>query len=300
MANDNAGDFRLIERLDGSNYSAWSWKLKILMRERGLWGVIDGSEVVEMDEEGHPKNATRVESMKVKEAKAYMTICMALGDAAIAQVRDTETAKQVWEVLKKTYEATGFSSILTLHRQLSAVKMTEGDSMAGHIDKIKTIWRQMETAGAVLDKRQLVYTLITSLPASYDPLVMTLDGFEEKLDLEFVARRLLQEEARRRVNPPSDEMALLSSFRRTTIKDGMQYNSKQGRGQGWSDERKKKRCFYYDQAGHFIRDCRKKKEDLKRGESSEVNLVEEDEELPKVYGLMAVIKGEDGESSTIS
>ncbi|KAJ7562372.1 hypothetical protein O6H91_03G066800 [Diphasiastrum complanatum] len=68
----------------------------------------------------------------------------------------------------------------------------------------------------------------------------------------------------------------------------------------WEEKKSKKKCFYCDQVGHVIRDYQKKKDDLRWGKSSEMNLVEEDEETPKGYGLMVVIKDPESQSCASS
>jgi len=53
--------------------------------------------------------------------------------------------------------------------------------------------------GKVLDDDKLLTILTLSLPDSYEPLVMALQSWTDIITLDVMARRLLQESARRHV-----------------------------------------------------------------------------------------------------
>ena len=68
-----------IEHLNGSNYKSWKYNVKLLLMERGLWGIANGTEKApEIKEE----DAAKDENVKVKKAwqlrsdKAYSIVAL--------------------------------------------------------------------------------------------------------------------------------------------------------------------------------------------------------------------------------
>lgn len=83
-----------------------------------------------------------------------------------------------------------------------------------------------------------MYTLLNSLPMSYDPLVMTLEGYEGRLEIAQVTQRLLQEEYRRKAFQPQEELVLISSTKALSVK-GSRKEDQAESSEGWKDNKKK-------------------------------------------------------------
>ena len=51
-----------IEKLNGRNYQSWKYNMKLVLMEKGLWGIADGSEVkVEVAADADAKTRTASE-----------------------------------------------------------------------------------------------------------------------------------------------------------------------------------------------------------------------------------------------
>src|ERR1700755_560532 len=84
-----------IEKLDGTNYHVWKFKMQLVLEDKELFGVIDGTDV---------KTEGSVEWVK-RDKKARVTICLALSDSILATVRSCDTALSVWEKLASIFES---------------------------------------------------------------------------------------------------------------------------------------------------------------------------------------------------
>src|SRR3979411_743647 len=79
------------------------------------------------------------------------------------------------------------------------MKMYEGDSMQEHINKIKGLQDKITSMGGKLEEEDILTVLLSSLPESYETLVISLES-QDPLTEKQVIIRLLHEEARRKGN----------------------------------------------------------------------------------------------------
>ena len=70
-----------VEPFDGSNYGLWSYKMKMYLMSKGLWGAIAGDET----------------TSKVKEQQVHAAIVLNLSDSQLMHVIDSATARDAWE-----------------------------------------------------------------------------------------------------------------------------------------------------------------------------------------------------------
>ena len=68
-----------VEPFDGSNYVLWSYKMRMYLKSKGLWGVVSG--------EGMPD--------AVKEQQAHAAIALNLSDSQLMHVIGATSARDV-------------------------------------------------------------------------------------------------------------------------------------------------------------------------------------------------------------
>src|SRR5262245_26946566 len=61
----------VIEKFDGKNFHLWKFKIQIVLEDKDLWSIVDGSEPRPEDQK-----ETKVWDKRAK--KAFMTICLNL------------------------------------------------------------------------------------------------------------------------------------------------------------------------------------------------------------------------------
>ncbi len=218
-----------IEKLDGTNYHVWKFKMQLVLEDKELFGFIDGTDV---------KAEGSAEWVK-RDKKARVTICLALSDSILAAVRSCETALSVWEKLASIFESKSLVNRLFMRRKLLTMKMSEGDALSTHINSIKTLSEQLAAVGAQVSEEDLVMTLLMSLPSSYEHFITALESVSEsELTYDYVVAKLMNYDLRKKENgaPSSNEAALV-----------MQQKS----------DVSKLTCFYCKESGHFKRDCPK-------------------------------------------
>ena len=100
------------DKLNGSNWNTWKFQMKHLLLAKGLWGLVDGSEVLADDA------TTAVQALfRLRLQKAFSTIVLAIDSAQLYLITSSEEPKQAWDVLRKHFERETLASKLFLKMQ---------------------------------------------------------------------------------------------------------------------------------------------------------------------------------------
>ena len=169
-------------RLNGSNYGAWKFKMKLLLVQKGYWNSVLGKE-----------NSKEAESI---DQKALAVIGLGVCDDQIVHIQDAKTSKEAWDSLAKVYENSGTANKMYLQEQLMNSKMEEGTSAKAHIEHLRRIVGQLGTLGVKISDEQYILTLLRSLPGRFESLVVTLENLVDTLKVEDIHARILREESR--------------------------------------------------------------------------------------------------------
>jgi hypothetical protein len=101
-----------IEKLNGSNFQNWKFKIQMILEEQELWNIVCGKEVLAQGAGDDDKA-----KFDKKDRKAMITICLSIDDKHIPIVRDSKTAKEAFESLTKQYEERGHAQKLYLRKK---------------------------------------------------------------------------------------------------------------------------------------------------------------------------------------
>lgn len=226
-----------IEKLGDHNWPLWKFKINLILGEKGL------SDVVKSGRPAQPTN-----DWISKDGIAQSVIGLALEDTQLCHVIGKATAKEMWDALQSHHERKSMCGKVFLMRKLISLRMPERGSMAEHLSEITLLHNRLAGIGETMTDHWLVSIILSSLPESYNALIMSLESRpEDELSLDFVRGRLL-DEWRRRCGGDS-------------------------RGGGGAEQpqralqtgtKSKQKCHYCGKEGHFKRDCRKWMQDQQR------------------------------------
>ncbi|KRY97002.1 hypothetical protein T4B_3538, partial [Trichinella pseudospiralis] len=112
--------------------------------------------------------------------------------------------------------------------------------MTAYIDRITGIADQLESIGKLLDNETVGGIILGGLPIEFQPLILGIQGSNQKITVEFVKGLLLQNNVQQLVLPlPKDEnCAFVSQSAKEKVK-----------------ERCNRRCFKCKQTGHILAKC---------------------------------------------
>ena len=175
-----------IEKLDRNNWNTWKFQMKRLLMAKGLWNLVDGSEVLASE-----ATAALFQS---RLHKAFSTIVLAMDSAQLYLVTSCEEPKQAWNALKNHFERETLANKLLLKKQYFRSEMKEGTSVDQHLRHMKDITDKLAAIGAPISEEDQVVTLLGSLPRSFATLVTAIEARMDGVSLDYVQQALIHEE----------------------------------------------------------------------------------------------------------
>jgi len=305
MAQNTADVFGILaqeDKLDGTNYSLWSFMIKNLLVAKNLWNYVSGAEARPVQvapatppQQGRyqaallapaaaPQAPTPEQSRwDSRDAQALSLIALSVKRSIIPHIRSCRTSQAAWEILEHMYQARNEARVAFLKRELLHLCMDEGDSMQDHLTKIQDLREQLLNIDEIISDAEMVTTVLNSLPSSYlgfhTSLHLSMRGNAVPLSFQELVGLLLQEEqTRKNVMQRGGDQALFAKNKGKGKSNA--YKPKSETGQPSNKEKddaqkpkKKGKCHYCKKPGHYIDECYKRIAKEKKKESG--NSVEE-------------------------
>lgn len=216
-------------KLNDQNYGIWKFKMRLLLTREKLLQVVT---------QPKPENANA--EWISKDEKAQALIGLALEDSQLIHVIQLTSSKAMWDALQGYHERASLSSKIHVMRQMFAARMPEGGNMGDHLQHLSSLRLRLMALGEELKDPSFVALMLSSLPKSYDGLIVALESRPDAdLTVDFVKGKLLDEGRRRAQEGEKEEQALFSSAVS-------------------NNKRKEKVCYYCKKEGHYKRDCKKR------------------------------------------
>ena len=233
-----------IDKLDSSNWMTWKFQIKHLLLAKDLWGLVDGTEVLQDD-----ASAQQRADFNKRSQKAFSTMVMSVSSSQLYLITSYEEPRRAWTALRNHFERDTLVNKLILKKQYFRMEMTEGTSMEAHIKTMKELTDRLAAINAPIAEEDQVVTLLGSLPPSYSTLVTALEA-RDAVTLSYVQQSLIREEQRlKESNTQHTGLDKVSGIGRALIG---KYDGQTNKG-----HRNKKVCYLCGEIGHFRKDCPK-------------------------------------------
>ena len=143
--------------------------LKHLLLAKDLWGLIDGTEILQDDASAHQR-----EDFSKKSQKVFSTMVMSVSLPQLYLITSYEELRRAWIALRNHFERDILVNKLILKKQYFRMEMAEGTSMEAHIKTMNELTDGLAAINAPIAEEDQVITLLGSLPPSYSTLVTAL------------------------------------------------------------------------------------------------------------------------------
>lgn len=257
-----------IKQFDGTGYSNWEFRMKLLLEHHG---------VLEMLSTIPPVEPTEHATFKKSDVKARNLIVNCLADNVLEVIKEKTTAKEIIDTLRGIYVQSGVASQVQLQRRLRNLKYSGKSALSEFLlDYEKTV-SELRNCGGTIQETEVISQLLAAMPDCYQGVVTALDVIFSQdvkaVSLEFVKSKLLMEEARQSKfsdHSGSSEQGETAFAARGNWqqRQGPKGNKKNGRpNKFWY------KCYNCGVRGHKKMDCPKL-----RNQTQNCNLTEQDDD----------------------
>lgn len=274
MSDEEKGDpFRMrIQSLNAHNYFVWSNEMEILLRGKGLWRYVS--------DENAPMET--MSSNKKDLALAYLM--MSIDASCKGTVMTLRDPFEVWQKLKKSYQAVSEAAIDGKLTKLQQIRMGVNEAVIKYSNRIENLVNELEAAGHCVSSLEKKRALLRGLRSEFLVVAQVIrttgQGYTEAVS------QLIVHESNSEVTVSDSTTALLTPQRN---------------GDNW---KKKKKCFHCGKKGHFKHECWSNPDSKKfKGKSEEVKDESRSEETGDAtkksiaFLTMAMVTKQNGNSS---
>lgn len=234
-----SGMWNQVEKFDGKgNFSVWQCVVTDVLVQQGLIDALEGTK----------PESTTAEDWKVMERKAVSTIRLCLSDEVKYSVIKENSPKKLWKSLEELYMAKSLTNRWVLKRQLFRLRMEEGTRFVDHLNVFNKLVTQLVSVDEEIEENDKVVILASSLPPSWEQLVMNILVGKTTLNFNETVAYLLEAESLKKPQESSssgDQALTVSSGAGKVLNRG----KKKGKSKG------SRTCYLCDKEGHMIKDC---------------------------------------------
>ena len=152
-------------KLDYDNYSIWSFKIEVILKSRGLWHLVDGTEMA----------GTNRARWEMRDACARLQFLVNISDRWLWIFKQATTAKEIWTAIQEHFRPDSqFKKSLAMRRFTSTKPTEEGADIQAHVQRMGELWQDVLAAKAYTagdPDAYFVTTLLDSLPPSWSMFV---------------------------------------------------------------------------------------------------------------------------------
>jgi hypothetical protein len=263
------GKFR-VEKFNGQNYQLWKMQMEDYLYQKDLFLPLSGV--------AKKPTAMKDEEWEILDRKALGTIRLSLAASMAFNISKEKTTKDLMDALAKLYEKPSASNKVFLMKRLFNMKMSEGGSVADHLNEFNTVTNQLSSVKVDFDDEVRALLILCSLPESWNGLVMAVSNSvsgSNTLKFDDVVGVILSEEMRRKSTGETSGNALNMESRGRQKDRGKSSGNRGNSRKGRSKSRLGKiECWNCGKKGHLKKDYRapKKQRDGQQERNQEANV----------------------------
>jgi hypothetical protein len=141
-------------KLDGSNFINWKFKMQTFMEGYGVWNITKGTELKPDAAAG--ATIAQIQDWEKRKNKAKVLLRMSVKDSIIPHIRDATTFVAACTTLKAMYETSNTNRILFLKTKLLGIKMDGNESVSSFLGRIKEVKDKLVNIGETVSNTDLV------------------------------------------------------------------------------------------------------------------------------------------------
>jgi hypothetical protein len=228
----------LIPRFNGEHYDYWSSNMKVPLKSKELWKIVEDGFNEPEDEE--TLNAAQKKTLcdnRKQDSKALFEIYQAIDMSVFGRIYKAKNAKEAWNLIHAAYkgeETVKKVRLQSLRLDFEKMEMKENEGIRNYFTRVNSVVNQMASNDETLENERIVQKVLRSLPQKFDYVVVAIEESKDvsTLSVEDLQGRLEAHEIKinRRNPPPSQPDKALTSQVTNTGGQGSYRGHVKGRG----------------------------------------------------------------------
>ena len=197
----NIHKFRDVKpRLGRDNWTSWKCKLLAMARDRGLYGIIPGTDLIPRNTNpaatitdnvtyiGETPLAQLIDEWNDRNNTAYNQILLCISPELQTAINDTNQAKTALDIIIKKFESTNPSKIRIVCTRYENHHMAKGQSVVTYLTTMRELRNQLKRMGEIIPDSTHMVTILRNIPKSWRTIAQTIrmitqipDEIEESL-----------------------------------------------------------------------------------------------------------------------
>lgn len=246
-------DSEYLRVFDGTKFPVWKFYMELCFSTKKIMPIVNGT---------LPKpDADAPELEKAAWEERDNLAKQLIGSSVTMQILESlvncETAAAMWSTLCSFYQRKSKENIQSIQNSFFEYKMTIGDDINTHINKILSIANLLKDLGKPLDEDMIITKIMCSLPASYNSIVTAWANVpEEHQTIANLKVRLLQLE--HLLTKQNGEPAGDSAFFARSSKASLHNNKKHTHENAKiyiKELKSRTRCYNCGELDHWTAEC---------------------------------------------
>lgn len=197
-------------KLNGSHYSNWKFKLEKLLEGENAWVIASGDELKPTIATGRTTTTT-IRDWEKRENKEKLLLKLSVKDCIITHVRECKSTNDMWTTLEDLYEIKNTNHLLFPKGNILSIKMEDNESVAMLISRIKDLIDKLGNIGEIVSNIDLVTITMNGMNDDYHIFITCLNAREKALKFKELTGILMQEEERQvTLKPQSSDLSLIA------------------------------------------------------------------------------------------
>ena len=249
----------------GNNYLVWSRMVRTAVGSKGLWGHITSGEapkLIVQEEDKDEASRDPAEKWQQEDMMVMSVLHASLEPEILNAYSYCETAKELWDTLKKVYGNTSNLSRVFEVKQAINNLVQEDMEFTKHLGRFRSLWSELEMLRpSTVDPNELnkrreqdkVFGLLLTLNPVYNGLIQHMLRDDTLPDLEEVCSRIQKEQGSIGLFGKKGELALANQATQAEQGETPQAN-KAAHGK-YEDRRFNGSCDHCKKHGHKKSQC---------------------------------------------
>uniref|UniRef100_A0A2N9EZP4 CCHC-type domain-containing protein n=1 Tax=Fagus sylvatica TaxID=28930 RepID=A0A2N9EZP4_FAGSY len=281
-------DFVKLDKFDGSNFIRWQDKMKFLLTALKIFYVLDPN--LQPIPDSTPEDTEQLKQQRIKREEDELVcrghILNTLSDRLYDLYTTMTSPKEIWKALETKYKTEKQGTDKFIIQKYFDFKMLDNVSVLDQVHELQILVHKLNDLSIKIPELFQVGAIIAKLPPSWNNYRKKLLHMAEGLTLEQIGTHLrIEEESRIRegtnsmskVNEGTVNYVLNGGVGSSKTNKSFRPNKKIVKKTNSNKDKKGRACFHCGKKGHYIRECRFLKNQMKEKElnTSEANVVDE-------------------------